>query len=398
MYALTNCIIYTSQQILKNSNILISKDKIIDIVNDNKIPSKYKKIDLKGLSIAPGFIDLQLNGCGGLQFNDDISPNTLNIMFQTSLQFGTTNILPTLITCSDNDMKKALEVTYEYKKTNHNILGLHLEGPYINKIKKGIQNEQFIRKPNAIMVDLICQYGSDTVKMITLAPEIVDTCYIEKLKNKGIIVAAGHSNASFEEAVCGITAGISMSTHLFNAMPSISARNPGLITAILDNDQIYASIIVDGIHVDYPGICFVKRIKKNKLCLVTDGVAPVGTHISHFMLGGNEIYCRNGKCISANGTLGGSFLTMDRAVKNCVDHANIALDEALRMASLYPAQIIGFDNQLGRVASGYRANLVIFDNDIHVKGTIIDGLLYLKNNDYITQDHLWNNQLKAIST
>ncbi|MGL4269652.1 MAG: N-acetylglucosamine-6-phosphate deacetylase, partial [Plesiomonas sp.] len=185
----------------------------------------------------------------------------------------------------------------------------------------------------------------------------------------------GHTNASYVEARAGFAAGVSFTTHLFNAMPPITGREPGMVGAILDTPDVYTGIIADGFHVSWSNIRMAHKMKGEKLVLVTDATAPAGANIDHFIFVGKKVYYRDGKCVDENGTLGGSALTMIEAVQNCVEHIGIALDEALRMATLYPARAIHVADRLGQVKAGKVANITVFDHDFTVKATIVNGQL-----------------------
>jgi len=376
MYALTHCRIFTGHEILDDHALIVANGLIDRLCPLSELPSDIEQRSLAGAILAPGFIDVQLNGCGGVQFNDTaeaVSVETLEIMQRANEKSGCTSYLPTLITTSDDLMKQGVRVMREYlAKHPHQALGLHLEGPWLNMVKKGTHNPEFVRKPDAALVDFLCQ-NADVITKITLAPEMAGSETISKLAAAGIVVSAGHSNATLKEAKAGFRAGIRFATHLFNAMPYITGREPGLTGAILDDADIYCGIIVDGLHVDYSNVRMAKRLKGEKLCLVTDATAPAGADIEQFIFAGKTIYYRNGLCVDENGTLSGSALTMIEGVKNLVEHVNIALDEALRMATLYPARAIGVDKQLGSIAPGMVANLTAFTRDYKVIKTIVNG-------------------------
>ena len=211
------------------------------------------------------------------------------------------------------------------------------------------------------------------ITKVTLAPERVEPEVIRKLVAAGIVVSAGHSNATLKEAKVGFRAGITFATHLYNAMPYITGREPGLAWAIFDEPDVYCGIIVDGMHVDYANVRNAKRLKGDKLCLVTDATAPAGANIDQFIFAGKTIYYRNGLCVDENGTLSGSSLTMIEGVRNLVEHCGVALDEVLRMATLSPARAIGVDKQLGSIAPGMVANLTAFTRDYKITKTIVNG-------------------------
>ncbi|KFX06709.1 N-acetylglucosamine-6-phosphate deacetylase [Pectobacterium betavasculorum] len=376
MYALTHSRIFTGHQILDNHAVVIANGLIERVCPLAELPVGIKQHDLSGAFLAPGFIDLQLNGCGGVQFNDSldtISVKTLEIMQQANQHSGCTSFLPTLITSSDAFMKHSIKIMRDWLAQNkHQALGLHLEGPWLNVIKKGTHDPAFIRKPTQDLVDFLCA-NADVITKITLAPEEVEPAVIRQLTAAGILVSAGHSNATWEQAKLGFSAGIRFATHLFNAMPYLTGREPGLVGAIYDAPEVYCGIIADGRHVDWANIRNSKRIKGDKLVLVTDATAPAGADIDQFIFAGKTIYYRDGICVDEHGTLSGSALTMIDAVRNSVEHAGIALDEAIRMATLYPARAIGVDKQLGSIESGKVANLTAFNHDYHILKTFVNG-------------------------
>ncbi|PJC85483.1 N-acetylglucosamine-6-phosphate deacetylase [Vibrio sp. HA2012] len=373
MYALTNCKIYTGSDVLSHHAVIIKNGLIHALCPETDLPENIDIRDQQGANLSPGFIDLQLNGCGGVMFNDEITADTLQIMHRANLKSGCTSFLPTLITSSDEDMRQAITAAREYQNTYpHQALGLHLEGPYLNIERKGIHNTDFIRKSDSDMIDFICE-NSDLVTKVTLAPEKNDHDHIRRLRDAGIVVSIGHTNATYAEARKGIESGITFATHLFNAMSPMTGREPGVVGAIYDSPDVYTGIIVDGFHVDYANVRIAHKIKGDKLVLVTDATAPAGADMDHFIFVGKKVYYRDGKCVDENGTLGGSALTMIEAIQNSVEHVGIALDEALRMATLYPARAIGLDHKLGRIRTGMVANLTVFDRDFSVLATIVNG-------------------------
>lgn len=376
MYALVNGRIYTGHEVLDNHAVVIADGLIARVCPRDALPADIALRDVSGALIAPGFIDLQLNGCGGVQFNDDIdalSVETLEIMQRANEKSGCTSFLPTLITSSDALMKRAIDTMRAYKRQHQNqALGLHLEGPWLNKAKKGTHNPDLIRLPDPVLVRYLCD-NADVITKVTLAPENAGDAVIRQLTEAGIIVSAGHSNATFDEAKAGFRAGVTFATHLYNAMPTFAGREPGLIGALFDSPDVYCGIIADGLHVHYANVRNAKRIKGDKLVLVTDATAPAGAQIDKFIFAGKTIYYRNGLCVDENGTLSGSAITMIESVRNAVEHVGIALDEALRMATLYPAQAMGVDKQLGTVEAGKVANLTVFTRDFEIIKTFVNG-------------------------
>lgn len=375
MYALTNCTIYTGHQQLQHHALVIKEDRVVDLVPELQLDSQIDQVDGRGLIVAAGFIDLQLNGCGGVMFNDVITPATLDTMHLTNLKSGTTSFLPTLITTDDAAMESAMVVIEDYRQTYPDrVLGLHLEGPYLNPERRGIHDPTHIRPADTTMVERIVARGPGVVRLVTLAPEMVEEEVVEQLSRAGIVVSAGHSDATFEQALAGFERGITMVTHLFNAMSPWLGRSPGLVGAVFSRPEVYAGIIADGHHVHYGSLRLAKAIKGNRLILVSDATPPVGTTLSSFMIGGQQVFYQNGRCISADGTLGGSALTLMEAVQNCVVHGGLDLAEALRMASLYPSQALGLDHSLGLLEPGYRANIVLFNaQNFRVEGIVDHG-------------------------
>ncbi|MEZ9339319.1 N-acetylglucosamine-6-phosphate deacetylase [Vibrio splendidus] len=373
MYALSNCKIYTGSDVLSDHAVVIENELIKKVCPISELPEGIEVLDLNGANLSPGFIDLQLNGCGGVMLNDEITADTMQIMHKANLKSGCTSFLPTLITSSDEDMREVIAAAREYHNQYQNqSLGLHLEGPYLNVAKKGIHSVDHIRKSDNEMIELICK-NNDLVAKVTLAPELNDPEHIERLRKAGVVVSIGHTNATYAEARQGFESGITFATHLFNAMTPMVGREPGVVGAIYDTPDVYAGIIADGFHVDYANIRIAHKIKGEKLVLVTDATAPAGADMEYFIFVGKKVYYRDGKCVDENGTLGGSALTMIEAVQNTVEHAGIALDEALRMATLYPATAIGVESKLGRIKKGMVANLAVFDRDFNVKATVVNG-------------------------
>ncbi|NAX45353.1 MULTISPECIES: N-acetylglucosamine-6-phosphate deacetylase [unclassified Vibrio] len=373
MYALTNCKIYTGSDVLVDHAVIINNELIEAVCPIADLPQDITTQDLSGANLSPGFIDLQLNGCGGVMLNDEVTATTMQIMHKANLKSGCTSFLPTLITSSDEDMRKAISAAREYHSQYKNqSLGLHLEGPYLNVMKKGIHSVDFIRPSDDNMIATMCE-NSDVIAKVTLAPEHNNPEHIERLVKAGIVVSIGHTNATYTEARKSFESGITFATHLFNAMTPMVGREPGVVGAIYDTPEVYAGIIADGFHVDYANIRIAHKIKGEKLVLVTDATAPAGANMDYFIFVGKKVYYRDGKCVDENGTLGGSALTMIEAVQNTVEHVGIALDEALRMATLYPAKAIGVDHKLGRVKKGMVANLTVFDRDFNVQATVVNG-------------------------
>ncbi|MFW7523857.1 N-acetylglucosamine-6-phosphate deacetylase [Vibrio ostreicida] len=373
MYALTHCTIFTGNDILVDHAVVIKDQSIESVCPITDLPEGIEIKNLNGAHLSPGFIDLQLNGCGGVMLNNDISSKTMETMHNANLRSGCTSFLPTLITSSDQDIREAVKAARHYHNQYKNqSLGLHLEGPFLNKKRKGIHNIDHIRPSNDSMINFICD-NADIIAKVTLAPEHNDPEHIMRLKRAGIVVSIGHTDATYAQARASFDDGITFATHLFNAMTPMTGREPGVVGAIYDTPEVYAGVIADGFHVDYANIRIAHKIMGERLVLVTDATAPAGADMDYFIFVGKKVYYRDGQCVDENGTLGGSALTMIEAIKNTVEQVGIALNEALRMATLYPAKAIGVDDQLGQIKQGMVANLAIFDRDFKVQATIVNG-------------------------
>lgn len=357
--------------------VAISGQHIVAVGPLSEMPAGFPRRDMAGLTLSPGFIDLQLNGCGGVLFNNDISADTLNVMHAANLASGCTTFLPTLITSSDEDIKQAIAVVAEYQQKHpERVPGLHLEGPYLNPARKGIHDPDFIRTPSAEMVDYLCHHAS-IIAMITLAPEMCEANVIRRLSDAGIVVSMGHTNASCAEAKAAEQAGVRFATHLHNAMTPLTSREPGVVGAVFDSSLVSAGIIADGYHLSWENLRIAHRIMQDRLILVSDATAAAGSDIAQFEFGGQTVYHSDGKCTGVDGTLGGSALTMMEAVFNSIDHG-IEANAVIRMATINAARAIGKDHTMGRIAPGHYANLVFLDDNYVLKGTISGGSLKMQ--------------------
>lgn len=341
----------------------VARNKIVKIVAPDAIPNGYKHIHLKDKVLAPGFIDLQVNGCGGVNFNQDISINALTTMKNTLEKHATTGFLPTLITCDFNDVITALEVIKQWFNQygdSFGVLGIHLEGPFISKEKHGIHPIKHIIAPTLKNLELIAQYRKYFPIKLTIAPEVFTFDQIKYLVDAGITLSIGHSNADYKTVKQAIDLGVITATHMFNAMSGLSARNPGVIGSFLSTPNTFNGIIVDLLHVDPVNVKLLSQVKADTTYLVSDAVAPTSTTMDKFTFANTELYVKDGKCVDKNGTLGGAILTLDYAVYNCVTKCNIYPAHALKMASIIPSDVMNF-NHLGRIAPNAYANFIMFD-------------------------------------
>lgn len=363
MRVVTAKYIFDGVSLLTDKAILISDGLIVDVVDIAKVFDSSQIEDFGNVVISSGMIDLQLNGCGGVLFNDTIDLQTLETMHQCNLRYGTTSYLPTLITSSFDDMQKALEVTKEWFKQFGNtrgVIGLHLEGPFLSVEKRGIHPLEFVCEPTDDKLAVIASYSKYFPIKLTLAPEKFTTAQIDYLVKHDVIVSIGHTNASFEQAQLAMDHGAQTSTHMFNAMSGMTGRNPGVIGANLSNAN-YIGLIVDLLHVNKHNVTLISKLKPTTTYLVTDAVTPTGTDMTEFDFAGKHLYVRDGKCIDDAGTLGGAYLTMNEAVRNCVRECEISLEQALAMATIVPATLMGVADQIGRIITGNRADLIAID-------------------------------------
>lgn len=362
--AITNGTVFTGDALTSGKAVLIKGDKVIGLIPTAEIPSGAKTVDAAGGYVAPGFVDLQIYGGGGRLFSADPTAVALNDIAQALVKSGTTSFMITMATNTMEMVDEALQVLHGYRHPA--LLGLHLEGPYLNPEKRGAHPEAYIRQPEKWEISSLLDRAGTSLRMMTIAPERFEDELVDLLLDSGILLSAGHSNATFDEATHGFQKGIQAVTHFFNAMSPFHHRNPGLPGATFQSDTAKASIIADGIHVDYQTLAISKRLLGDRLFLITDAVAAVDTGTYTHVFTGDRYTL-------PDGTLSGSALTMMQAVANCVRHAEIPLEEALRMATLYPASLIGADN-LGRIAEGATANLVIFDDDYTVRNVYLAGV------------------------
>lgn len=331
--------------------------------------------DLAGGWLAPGFIDVQVNGGGGVLFNNDTSVEAIAAIGRAHRRFGTTGFLPTLISDDAEVMARAIDATRAAIAAGvPGVLGVHLEGPYIAPARKGTHDAGKFRVPDVAEVAMATSLDNG-VTLITLAPEQVPLETIRAMVARGAIVVAGHTAASYEQARAGLDAGMRGFTHLYNAMSPLQGREPGAVGAALEDRDSWCGVIVDGVHV-HPGSLRVALAAKprGKLFLVTDAMPMVGSDDPAFALYGEVITAVGGVVRNAAGALAGSALDMATAVRNCVRLLGLPLDEAARMASTYPADFLGLDGRCGRIAAGLQADLVLLDESLAVRSTWIAGV------------------------
>ena len=374
MLALTNCDIYSGDEVHHDKAIVIRGGRIADLVALDRIPAEVEVHDLEGSIVSPGFIDLQVNGGGDSLFNDDPTPATVRRIAAAHRQYGTTDMLVTLITDRDEKVEQAVKAVEEcLEEEVPGVLGIHLEGPFLNPEKAGVHDGRLMRRLTSDDLNLLPSFERGKV-LLTLAPEVVDPGLIAEIVGRGIKVSAGHSNALHEEMVQAFEEGLDCGTHLFNAMRNIESREPGVVGSLLDRPGVSAGIIADGFHV-HPSSLRVAWSANGpgRTFLVTDAMPPVGGDRPDFEVGGHQASVVEGRCQTPEGVLAGSALDMATAVRNTVQNLGLAKDEALRMATIYPARYLGVEDQLGLLEPGHRANLAIMDAEVHVREVMIGG-------------------------
>jgi N-acetylglucosamine-6-phosphate deacetylase len=373
--ALENGRVLTGQEFARDVTVLVNSGRIEALVSPNDARARNsERIDLEGEYLLPGFIDVQVNGGGGVLFNDDPSPQAIAAIGAAHRGFGTTGFLPTLISDDLDTIGEAIAaVRHSIESDTPGVLGIHIEGPFLNWTRRGVHDAKHLRLLDESQISLLSSLKRGRT-VLTLAPEMTTGEMISKLAAQGILLSAGHSDANYAETVDAIRHGVRGFTHLFNAMARIEARAPGIVGAALYDTDTWCGIIVDGHHVDPVMLKLAMRCKRHdRFMLVTDAMPPVGSEKKTFQLQGKTITVVDGLPRDANGTLAGSALDMASAVRNAVGMLGLKLPEAARMASEYPAQFLGLGAELGRIAVGYRANLAALDDDLAVTRTWIDG-------------------------
>ncbi len=367
--AIVNGVIVSNGQLLRNKAIIIQNGYFERILNENEIPQGVEIKDMQGAFLAPGFIDLQVMGAGGALHGILPSETSLDIMEKELLKQGTIGFLPTASSNSSEVIKKVVETTVRYRKRAlGNFLGLHLEGPYLNPANRGAHPEKYLTKATLQSVNELLDIAQGEIKMMTIAPELQDEPVIKYLLDHSVVLSIGHSGASYDEALNFFAGSRKAVTHLFNGMPPIHHRNPGMIPAIFQKKP-YTSIVADGIHVAYPMVKMAKDILGEFLYLITDAATPCTEGVYQYTLKGDRyITMRNNQEV-----LAGSTLTMLKAVQNCVEYVGISLPEAINMATLYPARVLGMERKNGLIHAGYEAHLVAFDHKYNIKQVIYNG-------------------------
>jgi N-acetylglucosamine-6-phosphate deacetylase len=377
IYALTGAEIFDGETWHADAALIVDGDVIKNITALSNLPDDIRRVELKGGNLVPGFIDIQVNGGGGVLLNDGPSIEAIRTICDAHFAFGTTALLPTLITDTPEITAAAIAAGKAAAQEKvAGFIGLHLEGPHLSLTHKGTHDPKLIRPmDDADLLAIIEAVQELPVLLTTIAPETVPADKIRAMVDAGVIVSLGHSGASYELALAAKDAGATMVTHLFNAMSQLGHRSPGVVGAVLQSGELSAGLIADGFHVDKASMAIALRAKQGpaKIFLVTDAMSTIGTDITSFTLNGRRITRANGRLTLDDGTLAGADLDMISAVRFVHRELGLSLDEALRMASLYPAESIRIDHHYGRLAPGYIANIVHLDEKLDVNHVWVDG-------------------------
>lgn len=359
---LKNARIFDGDAFLDGRAVHIIDGKIKALLDEKDVPQNAFIEDLQGHLLVPGFVDVQVNGGAGVMFNDEQSVDALATIISGHRKYGSTTLMPTFITDKFEAMVAAAEAAKAAMAANlPGIRGVHFEGPYFSLARRGVHLEEYIRPVDEGAFDLFTQKGLGAT-IVTLAPEEVPAAFITALDKAGVRVCAGHTSATYDQAMAGFDAGVSGVTHLYNAMPPMMNREPGLIGAAFDRKDIYCGLIVDGIHLHHATTRTVfNNLPTDKVMLVTDAMATVGAKDKNFNLYGTQIAVRDGVLENEEGRLAGSDLDMMEAVRITRDEVGMDFAETLRMASLYPAKYLGLDNVIGRIAVGYDADFALIN-------------------------------------
>jgi N-acetylglucosamine-6-phosphate deacetylase len=361
-YAIAADHVFDGWRMHDDAFVLIEGSQIAAVRSQSELPENLP-IDrvAPGAWLAPGFIDLQVNGGGDVLFNNSPTPETIITIAAAHRKFGTTAILPTFITDTREKTKVAICAAQKAMEIEPSVLGIHLEGPHLSPEKAGAHDPDLIRRPDDSDLEMLCADWEGKF-LVTLAPECVPHGFISQLVAAGRVVSLGHSAATYEETYSAMGEGLNGFTHLFNAMRSLGSREPGPIAAALESVDAWYGLIADGWHVS-PAMLRLALRGLGHPMLVTDAMPPVGGRHTSFQLYGKEIKVAGGRCLRSDGTLAGAALDMATAIRNCIKLLHVPLQDALRFASRNPAEFIGVGHQLGRLAPGYRADIVAFDPD-----------------------------------
>ena len=371
--ALTGARVFDGAHILEGRAVVIGNGRILAVPQERDLGADVERRRIEGL-LAPGFVDVQVNGGGGVLFNDVRNVDGLRTLAAAHRAYGTTGLLPTFITDTRERMAEAMDAMRDALAARvPGVLGIHVEGPFINPERKGVHNPAYMRPMEEEDIEILTSLKEGRT-LVTLAPERTGMDAVARLSSAGVLVCAGHTAGDYATIMEACRHGLRGFTHLYNAMPPLAGRDPGPVGAALDSRDTWCGLIVDGHHVSDAALRIAIAAKgAERMMLVTDAMSVTGTDLAGFELHGRRIYRKDGRLTTEDGTLAGSDLDMAGAVRNTVQRLGLSLPDALRMASLHPAAFLRLDHELGRIAPGYRASLVLLDEDLQVRDTWIDG-------------------------
>jgi N-acetylglucosamine-6-phosphate deacetylase len=372
-FAITGARIFDGLSMLDGQAVIVRDERIEALVPADRLDRNIDRQQVEGL-LAPGFIDVQVNGGGGVLFNDARNVEGIRAIGAAHRRFGTTGFLPTFITDTRERMAEAVEAVREgLAACIPGLLGIHLEGPFLNPERKGVHEPKYMRPIEDEDIRIMTSLAEGRT-VVTLAPEMVPPQALAQLTEAGVIVSAGHTAARYETLQEAKARGLSGYTHLFNAMPPLMGREPGPVGAALDERQTWCGLIVDMHHVSAPSMRVALAAKgAERVMLVTDAMPSVGSDMASFDLLGKAVYREKGRLTTADGTLAGSDLDMASAVRNTIGYLGVPLPAAFAMASRVPAEFLRLERELGRIAPGFRADLVLLDAHLGVRRTWIEG-------------------------
>ncbi len=382
--ALVGARIFTGEEFLENQALIINGDAIEAVVPASDLSPDFVRVELSGGVLAPGFIDLQVNGGGGAFFTNNTSVDAIQTMLDGHRPTGTTSFLPTLISDTREVHQAGVRAVADAVGAGiKGVLGVHVEGPFFDMARRGAHNERYIRKMGQADIDWLVasvKAQHEFKVMLTLAPEHADAGQIKQLTSAGVVVCAGHTDGHYDDVVAALKEGLSGFTHLYNAMRPTTGREPGVVGAALEDTNSWCGIIIDTYHVHAASARIAYAAKpKGKMYLVTDAMSTVGSPEKSFQIYGETIFEKDGCLVNAEGRLAGSAIGMIDAVRLNTHWVGVELAESLRMASLYPAEFMQVDNYLGRIRANYRADLVHFTDDFKVTRTWIAGDMHTHN-------------------
>jgi N-acetylglucosamine-6-phosphate deacetylase len=373
-FALTGARVFDGEHFTGEQAVIVEDGRIVSLVPGGAVPHGIEGRVLDGGILAPGFIDIQVNGGGGALLNATPDVASVRTIAVSHRKHGVTGLLPTVITDAPEVTREAIAaVRAAREEGTPGVLGIHIEGPFIDISRKGAHDAKFIRRLTDADVSELAASRCGKV-MVTLSPRQANAAQIARLAEAGVAVSLGHSDASYDEAISALKAGATAFTHLFNAMSQISGREPGMAGAAISDRDSFVSIIADGFHVHEAAMQIAFAVKRRgRVILISDAMPPAAGGPDVFYLQGREVRRINGKLTLEDGTLAGSTLTIDEAVRFCVMRLRVDVTRALRMATLAPAMFLKLDHELGRIAPGFRADLVHLDRNLNVKQTWIGG-------------------------